>query len=132
MNAAIFDVDGLLIDSEPIWRRTEVEVFATVGVALTEEMCVETTGPRIDEVAAHWLMGHQTIAMTMRYAHLMPGATRAAVRLCVSKQDETEVHGNRRRLAGRENLNHLARLQCPCAVARVVDPVSSSIIPGFL
>ena len=25
------------------------------------------------------LMGHQTIAMTMRYAHLMPGATRAAV-----------------------------------------------------
>ena len=25
------------------------------------------------------LMGHQTIAMTMRYAHLAPGATHAAV-----------------------------------------------------
>ena len=55
LKAAIFDVDGLLIDSEPIWRRTEVEVFARLGVDLSEEMCVETTGLRIDEVAAHWL-----------------------------------------------------------------------------
>jgi len=54
MRAAIFDMDGLLIDSEPLWRRAEVEVFATVGVPLTEAMCEATTGLRIDEVAAHW------------------------------------------------------------------------------
>ncbi len=54
MRAAIFDLDGLLIDSEPIWRRTEVEVFASVGLSLTEAMCEATTGLRIDEVARHW------------------------------------------------------------------------------
>lgn len=54
LRAAIFDLDGLLIDSEPIWRRTEVEVFASVGLAVTEAMCEATTGLRIDEVARLW------------------------------------------------------------------------------
>jgi sugar-phosphatase len=54
LRAAIFDMDGLLIDSEPLWRRTEVEVFATVGLTLTEAQCEATTGLRIDEVVAHW------------------------------------------------------------------------------
>ena len=48
--AVIFDLDGLLIDSEPHWRRAEVEVFARAGLALTEEDCAATTGLRIDEV----------------------------------------------------------------------------------
>jgi mannitol-1-/sugar-/sorbitol-6-/2-deoxyglucose-6-phosphatase len=52
-DAVIFDMDGLLIDSEPTWRRSEIEVFAEVGVTLTEAMCRETTGLRIDEVVAH-------------------------------------------------------------------------------
>jgi len=53
--AAIFDLDGLLIDSEPLWRRAEIEVFATVGVALSEAECHRTTGLRTDQVAAYWL-----------------------------------------------------------------------------
>lgn len=51
--AVIFDMDGLLIDSEPHWREAEIEIFATVGVTLTDAMCRETTGLRIDEVVAH-------------------------------------------------------------------------------
>lgn len=54
LRAAIFDMDGLIVDSEPLWRRTEIEVFAEVGVELTEAMCEATTGLRIDEVAHHW------------------------------------------------------------------------------
>jgi beta-phosphoglucomutase-like phosphatase (HAD superfamily) len=50
--AAIFDLDGLLIDSEPLWRRAEVEIFATVGLVLTDADCEVTTGLRIDEVVA--------------------------------------------------------------------------------
>lgn len=46
----IFDMDGLLIDSEPLWLRAEQLVFATVGLKLTEDMCRQTTGVRIDEV----------------------------------------------------------------------------------
>ena len=34
MHAVIFDMDGLLIDSEPLWREAEIEVFGTVGVSL--------------------------------------------------------------------------------------------------
>ena len=46
----IFDMDGLLIDSEPLWLRAEQLVFATVGIELTPLMCKQTTGVRIDEV----------------------------------------------------------------------------------
>lgn len=54
MRAAIFDMDGLLIDSEPLWREAEVDVFGSVGVPLTEEMCRQTTGLRHDEVVRYW------------------------------------------------------------------------------
>lgn len=52
LRAAIFDLDGLLVDSEPLWRRAEVEHFAAVGLHLTDAECEETTGLRIDEVVA--------------------------------------------------------------------------------
>jgi HAD superfamily hydrolase (TIGR01509 family) len=54
LSAIIFDMDGLLIDSEPIWREAEKEIFAEVGITLTDEMCFTTVGLRIDEVVNHW------------------------------------------------------------------------------
>lgn len=54
MRAAIFDMDGLLVDSEPLWREAEVDVFGAVGVPLTEAMCRETTGLRHDVVVRYW------------------------------------------------------------------------------
>lgn len=55
LRAAVFDMDGLLIDSEPLWQRTERQVFAELGIMLTNEDCETTTGLRIDEVVRHWL-----------------------------------------------------------------------------
>jgi sugar-phosphatase len=52
--AIIFDMDGVLIDSEPLWRQTEIEVFASVGLELVDADCYQTTGLRIDEVVAYW------------------------------------------------------------------------------
>ena len=47
MKAAIFDMDGLLIDSEPLWQEAEINVFRSVGVPLTGELCRETVGAPI-------------------------------------------------------------------------------------
>jgi len=47
-------MDGLLIDSEPLWVRAEIEVFGEAGLALSEEDCARTKGLRIDDVIAYW------------------------------------------------------------------------------
>ncbi len=51
--AAIFDMDGLLVDTEPFWRSVEVEVFAELGVDITPLIDRGLTmGMRLDEVVA--------------------------------------------------------------------------------
>lgn len=52
MRAAIFDLDGLLIDSEPLWEEAEVAAFHAVGLDVTVDDCRTMTGMRIDEVVA--------------------------------------------------------------------------------
>ena len=54
IKAVIFDMDGLLIDSEPLWQEAEISVFSQVRVPLTQEMTKETMGLRVDEVVEHW------------------------------------------------------------------------------
>jgi sugar-phosphatase len=54
LRAVIFDMDGLLIDSEPLWVRAEIEVFGSAGVPLTEDDCARTKGLRVDDVVAYW------------------------------------------------------------------------------
>jgi sugar-phosphatase len=52
--AAIFDMDGLLIDSEPCWRQAEREVFGSVGVEITDDMARATAPLTTREVTEHW------------------------------------------------------------------------------
>jgi sugar-phosphatase len=47
-------MDGLLVDSEPHWRAMERDVFATVGLYLTDEECKQTTGMPILDVVKYW------------------------------------------------------------------------------
>lgn len=54
LSAVIFDMDGLLVDSEPLWVRAEIEVFGEVGLVLGEEDCAKTKGLRTDDVIAYW------------------------------------------------------------------------------
>ncbi|MBK6697838.1 MAG: hexitol phosphatase HxpB [Myxococcales bacterium] len=49
-SAVIFDMDGVLVDSEPLWRVAEVETFAAFGIVLTPEQSEATLGLRIDDV----------------------------------------------------------------------------------
>ena len=54
VKAVIFDMDGLLIDSEPLWREAEIKVFTSIGLEFNEKMCRKTMGMRIDEVVLFW------------------------------------------------------------------------------
>ena len=54
IQAVIFDMDGLLIDSEPLWRRAEKAVFKTVGFEITDQQMYETMGTKLNEVIAYW------------------------------------------------------------------------------
>ena len=54
ISAVIFDMDGLILDSEPLWKIAEIETFKEVGFDFTIEMCALTTGMRIDEVVEFW------------------------------------------------------------------------------
>jgi mannitol-1-/sugar-/sorbitol-6-/2-deoxyglucose-6-phosphatase len=56
--AVIFDLDGLLIDSEPMWRQAEIEVFGSLGLHLTEADVRQTMGLRIDDAVRHWWDRH--------------------------------------------------------------------------
>ncbi|MCS6980252.1 MAG: HAD family phosphatase [Flavobacteriales bacterium] len=48
--AILFDMDGVIVDSEPLWRKAEIEVFSRFGIFLTDEACRSTQGLRLDEV----------------------------------------------------------------------------------
>jgi HAD superfamily hydrolase (TIGR01509 family) len=54
IDTVIFDMDGLLIDSEPLWGQAMIEVLDTVGAHLTPELTSKTTGLRTPEVIAYW------------------------------------------------------------------------------
>ena len=53
-DAVIFDMDGVLIDSEPIWQDVELDVLGRLGVPITRDRCKETMGFRVHETVAHW------------------------------------------------------------------------------
>lgn len=54
IEGALFDMDGLLIDSEPLWQRAEIEIFADVGLQLSRELCLRTRGRKLEEVVGYW------------------------------------------------------------------------------
>ncbi len=78
--AVVFDMDGVLIDSEPLWRKAEVEIFRQLGLQLEEADCEATMGQRIDAVVSYWYQrqpwpgeSHESVARRIveRVAELM-------------------------------------------------------------
>ena len=54
LNTVIFDMDGLLIDSEPLWYEAAYEVFVSYGIRLTPVQYATTTGLRTKEFIQWW------------------------------------------------------------------------------
>ena len=51
-------MDGLLVDTEPLWQDAEIELFATVGLHLDRPACRQTQGLRVDEAVEYWYRRH--------------------------------------------------------------------------
>jgi len=84
--AIIFDMDGLLVDSEPVWHEVEVELIESCGYTYLDEIRDESIGMRVDEFAVI-LQGHYPklgdspaaieAAITDRMLKLPPGRIKA-------------------------------------------------------
>lgn len=52
--AVLFDMDGLLVDSEPLWHVAEIEVLGNLGVPIGVDEARATKGMFANEVVAFW------------------------------------------------------------------------------
>jgi len=90
IKAVIFDMDGLLIDSEPFWREAEKGALEKIGIPIKKEIASETMGIRIDALVEYWFKRYpwdgpskkeveadiirRVITMIRKEGELMPGA----------------------------------------------------------
>jgi len=54
IKAVIYDMDGVIIDSEPLWREAIIHTFKSVGLDFNEDKCRITQGMRLYEVVEYW------------------------------------------------------------------------------
>ncbi|MCS6744192.1 HAD-IA family hydrolase [Klebsiella quasipneumoniae] len=55
MQAVIFDMDGVIIDSEALWRQAQIDALAQWGATASVTECETLTkGKRLDEIADTW------------------------------------------------------------------------------
>ena len=93
LRATLFDMDGLLIDSEILWHEAEVDILGALGVPLSHDAPRQTKGIITREVVRYWYerfpwegpgldeVGEQIIERVGELVEekgvLLPGAVRA-------------------------------------------------------
>ncbi|MCU0381362.1 MAG: hexitol phosphatase HxpB [Chitinophagaceae bacterium] len=89
LDTAIYDMDGLLIDSEPLWHLAARDVMGAMGIPLDDEAYATTIGLRTREFLEHWfsmyevdpihlpeteeLITRRVIELVSQQGTLMPG-----------------------------------------------------------
>ncbi|HUD69178.1 MAG TPA: hexitol phosphatase HxpB [Acidimicrobiales bacterium] len=97
--ATIFDMDGLLVDSEILWHRAELEILVPLGAPIDADATRATKGMFVREVVGHYyglapweapsigevvdLVLDRVGELVEDVGRLLPGATRA-LSLCAS------------------------------------------------
>jgi mannitol-1-/sugar-/sorbitol-6-/2-deoxyglucose-6-phosphatase len=98
--ASIFDMDGLLLDSEILWHEAEIEILGDLGVPLSGDGCRVTKGMFVGEVTEYWHARYpwtgptpadvaiaivdRVIALMLAKGELKPGAEHA-IALCAER-----------------------------------------------
>lgn len=54
IEAVIFDMDGIIIDSMHFWQQAEEEIFGRLGITLSPELCARTAAMTTTEVTRFW------------------------------------------------------------------------------
>ncbi len=97
---SVFDMDGLLVDSEVLWHQAEIEILGALGVPLAADGCRTTKGMFVHEVTEHWFARYpwsgptpaevavtivdRVIELILTTGRLKPGAVHA-VDLCAAR-----------------------------------------------
>jgi sugar-phosphatase len=105
-NAFLFDMDGLLIDSEILWHEAEVDVFGALGVPLSATEERSTKGLFVDEVVEYWFE---------RYP--WSGSSKAATVATILDRVGTLIETKGRMLPGARRAIALAHERGPVALA---------------
>ncbi|WP_319379795.1 hexitol phosphatase HxpB [Thiomicrorhabdus sp.] len=54
IQAVVFDMDGLIVDSEPYWKQAEKRVFSSLGCNVTMEDQLQTANLTTEAVTDYW------------------------------------------------------------------------------
>jgi HAD superfamily hydrolase (TIGR01509 family) len=55
LQAVLWDMDGTLVDSEPIWARVQIDLLTSLGATWTIEDCVDLVGSDLGDAVKVWM-----------------------------------------------------------------------------
>jgi HAD superfamily hydrolase (TIGR01509 family) len=133
MDGVLWDMDGLLVDTEPVWTAAEVELAALLGGTWTDEIKARIVGTRLDvavpailqyygvadtpaQVAetSSWLL-NRMVELFAHSLHVMPGARRLHAALRAAGVPQALVSSSYRVLVDAVLAQDLARFDVTVA-----------------
>jgi sugar-phosphatase len=64
ITTVLYDMDGLLLDTEPLWGESMLRIAQKHGIPIGRNNFKETTGLRIYEVTDHWARHYPWVGST--------------------------------------------------------------------
>jgi HAD superfamily hydrolase (TIGR01509 family) len=55
LQAVLWDMDGTLVDSEPVWARAQMDLLSSLGASWTLEDCVNLVGSDLRDAVKAWM-----------------------------------------------------------------------------